>query len=145
MKRLIICLSMILLVTLTTSTTNAQVIRADKVEALKKVIEASDMDSSKWLLIHTDTLREIHKDAEGYRLALEKLNTAQEKHIEDIFEQNALNKEKYQLQKNLYDLRVTNHSLRFPPWYQSSLMWGTVGAAVGVTAGMLFGSSSGGN
>lgn len=140
-----ICLATNLLIALTPSTTKGDVLRPEDLPYTREGILQDHLSLEDWLLIEVDTLRAIKKDAAGYKLALEKLQTAQEEYIEIIKLNNKLQKEKHQLQHHVYELLIQNQVLGTQEWWQSPIFWAITSAAVGfIAGGLVFAYATGG-
>lgn len=140
-----ICLLTSLSILSTTSTAKAEVRQLKMLSEPAQELLKQELQLEQWLLIEVATLKAIKKDADGYKLSLEKLNEAQEKQLQDVKEINDLQKEKHFLQRENYHLQVENYELKNPEWWESPFFWGGVGLAVGfVAGGIVVGYASGG-
>lgn len=106
-----------------------------KDKELKFALESIDLAPAEWLLIEETTLRALNKDAKAKGLAEGKLISLQEDYIARSKQLNTTMKDKFDLQKENYELKVQVYELDNPAWYASPWFWGVTGVAAGTVVG----------
>jgi hypothetical protein len=96
-------------------------------------------DPTEWLLISNKTLKELDKKAAADDLCEPSLAQAQDVLNKCVKANNAVDKEKFELEQRIYKLEVDNYNLNNPPWYKTVYFWGVTGVVGGLAIAVALG------